>query len=124
MAAASRKASGIVAKRINRDQLVSSLSKRRGALEHGKFGKLLPNDFAEADTRQEDEAVVANAKPLEYSERLSRCVRAIFPDPVTKLFLRLNKNRTAVKLTETCLILPKVLNTKYASFHRLPTGST
>ena len=65
MAAASRKASGIVAKRINRDQLVSSLSKRRGALEHGKFGKLLPNDFSEADTRQEDEAVVANAKPLE-----------------------------------------------------------
>ena len=75
MDAASGKASEIAAKRVNRKQLLSSLSKKQGALENSRLGKLLPNDFAEPDTREEDEAVIANAQPLtsgKFPERTAR----------------------------------------------------
>jgi hypothetical protein len=65
MGAASGKVSDIAAKRVNRKQLLTSLSRKQGALENSRLAKLLPNDFAEPDTREEDEAVIENAQPLE-----------------------------------------------------------
>ena len=79
MDAASGKASEIAAKRVNRKQLLSSLSKKQGALENSRLGKLLPNDFAEPDTREEDEAVIANAQPLMLLGKIlsSLCVNSL-----------------------------------------------
>lgn len=65
MEAAGGKASEIAAKRVNRKQLLTSLSKKQGVLENSRLAKFLPNDFAEPDTREEDEAVIANAQTLE-----------------------------------------------------------
>ena len=68
MEGAADAAGQIVAKQINRDKLVKGLSEHKTFC--GRVTAYVPNQYEEPQNQEEDDAVTANAEPLEVLGRI------------------------------------------------------
>ena len=68
MEGAADAAGQIVAKQINRDKLVKGLSEHKTFC--GRGTAYVPNQYEEPQNQEEDDAVTANAEPLEVLGRI------------------------------------------------------